>query len=150
MAKVSLFVWILTICGNVALALFLVAHSYYIRFGWLTVSTTLAVAVDALLWWCHTYNHHLYEPLRLFIFYCLFWMLNGLVIWEAWRAREPRVQIPVEIQLGLALVGLLTHRFHFPWFSYYFECSARIFNLCVIAYFVSIFSKENKFYEPRP
>ena len=134
--------------GNVSLALFLFGRQYYIRFGWLTLSTALAAIVDALLWWCHTYNHPLYAPLRLFIFYCLFWMLNVFVIWEAWRLREPRVQFPVEAQLLLALIGLVIHRFHAPYLIYYYECGTRIINLCVIVWFVSIFSKENKFYEP--
>lgn len=150
MVKVALFVWLFSICGNVMLTLLLVGRGYYIRFGWLTLSTALAVAVDALMWWCHTYDHQLFEPLRLFIFYALFWLLNVLVIWEAYRLREPRVQVPVEIQLGLAVVALLTHRFHFPWFTYYLECFSRLFNLCVIVWFISIFSKENRFYEPRP
>jgi hypothetical protein len=148
MAKVAIYVWILTLIGNVTLALFLVAQSYYIRFGWLTASTVIAVAVDALMWWCHTYNHHLFEPVRMFIFYALFWLLNVLVIFEAWKLGERRVRIPVEIQLGLAIVGLLAHRFHFPFFTYYFECFTRFFNLCVIIYFVTIFSQENRYDRP--
>ena len=144
------YVWIVTLIGNVVLSLLLVAHQFYIRFGWLTLSTVLAVLVDFLLWWCHTYNHILYGPLRLFIFYALFWLLNVLVIWESWRLAERRVRIPVEIQLGIALGCLLAQRFDFPHFTYYFECFARGFNLLVIAYFINIFSKENRFYDPRP
>lgn len=149
MVTLFLYVWILTLIGNVTLALFLVAQCYYIRLGWLTVSAVVSVAVDFLLWWCHANNHALYEPLRLFIFYALFYLLNALVIWEAWKARERRVRIPVEIQLGLAVVGLLAHRFHFPYFTYYLECFSRLCNLCVIVFFVTIFSKENKFHDPR-
>lgn len=149
MATVFLYVWILTLCGNVALALFLIGREYYIKYGWLTLSTVLAVLVDTGLWWMHTNHHTLFEPLRLFIFYCLFYMLDALVIWESWRLRDRRVQVPVELQLGLAVIGLLSHRFHFPWFTYYLECFARLFNLCVIAYFISIFSMENR-YDERP
>ena len=148
MQEFALIVWILTIIANVVLALFLIGHYYYIRFGWLTVSATASVGADFLLWWCHANNHALYEPIRLFIFYALFWILDVLIIWEAWKLREGRVRIPVEMQLVLAIIGLLTHRFYFPWFTYYFECFARFFNLGVVIYFVSIFSRENKFYEP--
>ena len=84
MAKVALYVWIVTVAANVVLALLLFGREYYIRFGWLSASTVISVAVElGLLWWCHTNNHILYEPLRLFIFYCLFYLLNALIIFEA-------------------------------------------------------------------
>src|SRR5271170_7924815 len=148
MVTFALWVWILTLIGNVVLSLFLVAQNYYIRFGWLTVSAVAAVAADGLLWWCRANNYALYEPIRLFIFYALFWILNVLIIVEAWKLGERRVRIPVEIQLGLAIAGLLTHRFDFPWFAYYFECFTRFFNLCVIIYFITIFSQENRYDRP--
>jgi len=148
MREFSLYVWILTLVGNVVLALFLVGQRYYVRFGWLTISTVLAVAVDALLWWCHVYTHTLYEPLRLFIFYALFNILNILVIWESWKLGERRVRVPIEIQFGLAMVALLAHHGNFPWFTYYFECFTRLFNLIVIVWFITIFSKENRYERP--
>ncbi|HEY3620744.1 MAG TPA: hypothetical protein VGK96_28405 [Candidatus Sulfotelmatobacter sp.] len=146
--RLALLVWILSLIGNVVLALFLVCWRYYIQWGWLTISTIAAVFCDFLLFKCHFLYNPAYEHLRFFIFYVLFWVLDALVIWEAYRLRNKLVQTLVEIQLGLALAGMLLKHLPFPWTAYYLELFARFFNLIVIVLLLNMFHRRSD-YAPR-
>jgi len=145
MVALSYYVWIVTLFANTILTLLLIFNGWYVRYGWLTLTCLLAVVADGVMWWCHTYTHSLYEPLRLFIFYFLFYALDALVIWEAWRWNNRRVRLPMEILLGVSLVVIATKKADLLWVTYFLECGLRWFNMLITLYFISQFRREAKY-----
>ena len=140
-----LYVWMITVCANVTLALFLVVYGYYIRFGYLTLWTISAVAIDAFGIWAT--NHHIdYTSLFNFSVYCWNFLMMACVIWEGIKWGEKRVRIPVEFQLFLGIVTLTAHRLCDAWTIYYAECFGQICNLLVIGWMIWLFRKEPRNY----
>ena len=142
MVTLSYIIWGASLLGNAILLFLLSWREWYIRYNWLTISVAASIVVDLLLMRAHSQSHPLYEPIRIFVFYALFYVLDVAVIWEAWRLRDKRVRVPVEIQLALSLTALLAKHTQFVLVAYFIECSLRWINLCVIIWFISIFRKE--------
>ena len=133
-------VWGATVFGNVACALVVVATDRYARwkiFVWWCISSVLC---EVILYYFA--GHFGYESIRKFIFYCWMFVIEPLVIWEAFRNGEWRIQFPIEGQLLIGIIGLLLHRFMGAWPVYYFECAARFVNLAVILWCIHFFSKQ--------
>lgn len=147
MVTLGYIVWAATLFGNAILLLLLTWREYYIRYNWLSISVAVSIVVDMLLLKAHTQSHPLYEPLRIFIFYGVFYILDVAVIWEAWCLRDKRVRIPVEIQFAVSLAALLAKHTQFVWGAYFIECSLRWINLLVILFFCWTFRTENRNYE---
>lgn len=135
-------VWTATFLGNSILLFLLFWRGHYHWRQWLTTSSVMAVIIDIILHYVHLTIHPSFEIIRQFSMYCLFWGLDGLVIWEAFCLKDRRVQIPVELQLGMSLFAALLHHSDFVWTTYYVECFLRWLNVAVILWFINIFRRE--------
>lgn len=147
MPEIMLIVWAITLCGNVILALLLTGLRHYIRWGFLLLWTISSVAIDFIGWYGQ-YHHsiNLYPQFWLFTRYAWTFVIEAVVIVEAFKWRERRVEYPVSAQLFLGIVGLvILHSLKYCWPVYYFECFTRLFNLSVIIYMLSIFAKEPQY-----
>ena len=135
--------WAFTAIGNVILSILLFARKYYIRYGFLLLWCISSVLIDGLALYGMIKGASLYPHYWLFIRYLLTFAIEALVIFEAFRWREWRVEYPVSIQLFLGILSLvLTNSLHYGWAVYYFECFTRFFNMGTILWMVFIFSKE--------
>lgn len=132
----------LTLSGNVILSLLLVGNRWWIRYNWLTISAIMAILADFAMQFIHFHDHPSFEPLRIFLCYALWPILNILVIWEAFRLGNKVVQYCTEIQLGLLIGWPLIQRAGWHWTAWYVEVISAIFNVFVIAWFITIFRHE--------
>ena len=131
--------WPITSICNVLLALELVIRKHFGRYFWLTLSTVLAVFCDAVLRTIYTQQHYVYSDASRVV-YCVYLMLNLMVIFDSWK--DKRVRIPVECQLALELATDLVQKAGLLWSAYYLGCFLRLSNLVMIGYFLYIFRKE--------
>lgn len=136
---------VLTISGNVILGLLLVYNHWWVRYNWLTLSAILSVLADFVLQYLHFNTHSAYEPVRQFLFYALWLILDVLVIWEAYRLRNKVVQYCTEVQLGLAILWPMLKRAELHWTAYWLCEFSLIFNVFCIGWFIVIFRKEARY-----
>lgn len=138
--------WGATVCSNVILALLLVGLKHYVRYGFLTLWCVSSVLIDFLAGWGHSHGISLYPAFWLFVRYVFTFAIETVVILEAFKWRERRVEYPVSAQLFLGIVSLvITHTLSYGWSVYYFECFTRVFNLAVIVWMLFIFHQEPRY-----
>lgn len=99
----------ITIISNVFLCLLLLYRGWSGRLQWFTLTTGLAVLLDALFYFIHGLAHSLYAPLRIFVVYWLFLILFALCSWEAHRVGVKWLEYLMLIQVGVAVVALVAH-----------------------------------------
>jgi hypothetical protein len=122
----------------VALAVQLIAREHYIRFGWLTFSTVLALIADWYFWWVRTNHHSAYIPTRNFIFF--FWFgINILIIWEARNFRK--VSFPVAVQTLAEVTQWTLHYVGNLWAAYYLGLALRGTDLLMVCYWLIVFNR---------
>jgi hypothetical protein len=131
-----------TIIGNIIIALLMVWRGWAGRLQWFTLTTILAVAVDALFYWVHGFAHSIYGPSRVFLVYWAFPLLETVCIWEAYCVKVKWLEYLLLIQVGLAVIGLFTHLHGDVWTIYYIEMFTVYFNLLAMIYVIIRFSKE--------
>ncbi|MDE2101611.1 MAG: hypothetical protein KGL39_30475 [Patescibacteria group bacterium] len=136
-------VWLLTVLGNLFLALTLIHRQHFIRYGWLTLSAVLAVLADAALSFIYRTS---YYPPTIVTLRFLWLAVNGMVILEAFTLKNHLVQYVTEAVTVVEIFLLVAKKAGFLWTVYYVECGLRYANLAIIALLVISFSKE-PFYE---
>lgn len=97
------------IIGNVILVVLLLWREWYSRLPWFTFMSALAVVIDCLAYFIHGFDHSLYNPLRIFMIYWLFPILEFICAWEAFRVRLKWLEWLMLIQVAVALVGLFAY-----------------------------------------
>jgi hypothetical protein len=112
------------IIGNLILVWLLIWHGWIGRLQWLSITTGLAVLVDCLAYFIHGFDHKLYEPLRVFVIYWMFPILELLCAWEAAWVGFKWLEWLMLVQVGLAVIGGLAHLHGDPWPIYRLEIFA--------------------------
>jgi hypothetical protein len=131
-----------TIIGNLILMWLLIWQGWSGRLQWFTVMTALAVLVDCLCYFIHGFQHALYAPVRIFVIYLMFPLLEAVCAFEAWRVGFKWLEWLMLIQVGLAIITLLAHLHGDSRTVYELEIYATYVNLAGIIVCILMFRNE--------
>ncbi len=99
----------ITLIGNVFIVLLLLHRGWSGRLQWFTVTTALAVLVDCLFYFVHGAIHQMYGPLRVFVVYWMFPLLECVCAWEAALVGVRWLERLMCLQVALSAVTLFAH-----------------------------------------
>src|SRR5882762_5496765 len=136
-------IWTTTVICNGILCLLLLFRGHWDRYRILFASLLFELIAAPILYFTysqygtlsHTYSlaYHAKQFLSI--------SFDFGIIFEAWRWRNRKVRIPIELYLLSKLVAFLAERAQFIGISYVIHESLRYFNLIIIVWFVIIFMK---------
>ncbi len=124
----------ITLIGNVFIVLLLLHRGWSGRLQWFTVTTALAVLVDCLFYFIHGFDHKMYGPLRVFVVYWMFPLLECVCAWEAALVGVWWLERLMLLQVALAAVTLFAHLHGDVFAVYRLEMFVVYVNLCGILF----------------
>ncbi len=130
------------IIGNIIIVLLMLYRGWAGRLQWFAIMTALAVLVDCLCYFIHGFDHQLYAPLRVFMLYWLFPILEAVCAWEAHWVGIRWLEKLMLVQVGLAVIALLAHLHGDSMTVYRLEMFIIYVNLAGIIWCISKFRKE--------